>query len=99
MENQPAPAPAEPPAENAAAAEALDPQPDQAEEMEMENEDDANNGAQGRKLLSTALKECLSKKKHKTCFVLLLQGLLYKGSSEQDKLIVTEFSLLYAQKV
>lgn len=58
MENPPAPAPADPPADNAAAAgEVLDPQPDQAEEMEMDNEDeeeagaedaaDANNGAQG----------------------------------------------------
>lgn len=47
MENQPAPAPADPPAENAPAAEVLDPQPDQAEEMELDNEDDANNGAQG----------------------------------------------------
>lgn len=47
VENQPAPAPADPPAENAPAAEVLDPQPDQAEEMELDNEDDANNGAQG----------------------------------------------------
>ncbi|XP_027025052.2 E3 ubiquitin-protein ligase MARCH6 isoform X2 [Tachysurus fulvidraco] len=46
VENQPAPPPADPPAENAPAAEVLDPQPDQAEEMELDNEDDANNGAQ-----------------------------------------------------
>ncbi|MCI4377639.1 hypothetical protein PGIGA_G00205790 [Pangasianodon gigas] len=56
VENQPAPAPADPPAENAAAAEVLDAQPDQAEELELDNEDeeeagaedaaDANNGAQ-----------------------------------------------------
>lgn len=52
-------APAEPPAENAAAAEAPDIPPDPAEEMELENEDeedggaedvaDGNNGAQGMK--------------------------------------------------
>lgn len=51
------PAPAEPPAENAAAAEAPDLPADPAEEMELDNEDeddggaedvaDANNGAQG----------------------------------------------------
>ncbi|XP_060730086.1 E3 ubiquitin-protein ligase MARCH6 isoform X2 [Tachysurus vachellii] len=46
VENQPAPPPADPPADNAPAAEVLDPQPDQAEEMELDNEDDANNGAQ-----------------------------------------------------
>ncbi len=49
-------APAEPPAENAAAAEAPDLPADPAEEMELDNEDedggaedvaDANNGAQG----------------------------------------------------
>uniref|UniRef100_A0A8C2LAT5 E3 ubiquitin-protein ligase MARCHF6 n=1 Tax=Cyprinus carpio TaxID=7962 RepID=A0A8C2LAT5_CYPCA len=55
-ENQPMPAPAEPPAENAAAAEAPDLPADPAEEMELDNEDeedagaedvaDANNGAQ-----------------------------------------------------
>uniref|UniRef100_A0A8C1I3V3 E3 ubiquitin-protein ligase MARCHF6 n=1 Tax=Cyprinus carpio carpio TaxID=630221 RepID=A0A8C1I3V3_CYPCA len=55
-ENQPMPAPAEPPAENAAAAEAPDLHADPAEEMELDNEDeedggaedvaDANNGAQ-----------------------------------------------------
>ncbi|KAI5627944.1 E3 ubiquitin-protein ligase MARCH6 isoform X2 [Silurus asotus] len=55
VENQAAPAPADPPAENAA-AEVLDPQPEQAEELELDNEDeeeagaedaaDANNGAQ-----------------------------------------------------
>ncbi|KAI5104082.1 E3 ubiquitin-protein ligase MARCH6 isoform X2 [Silurus meridionalis] len=55
VENQAAPAPADPPAENVA-AEVLDPQPEQAEELEMDNEDeeeagaedaaDANNGAQ-----------------------------------------------------
>lgn len=47
VENQPAPPPADPPAENAPEAEVLDPQPDQPEEMELDNEDDANNGAQG----------------------------------------------------
>lgn len=58
MENQPAPAAADPPADDAAAAaEVFDPQPDQAEELELDNEDeeeagaedaaDANNGAQG----------------------------------------------------
>lgn len=49
------PAPAEPPVENAAAAEVLDAQPDQVEEMENEDEEEAgaedaadgNNGAQG----------------------------------------------------
>ncbi|XP_051557555.1 E3 ubiquitin-protein ligase MARCH6 isoform X1 [Myxocyprinus asiaticus] len=55
-ENQPMPAPAEPPAENAAAAEPPDVPPDPAEELELDNEDeedggaedvaDANNGAQ-----------------------------------------------------
>uniref|UniRef100_A0A671MQ22 RING-type E3 ubiquitin transferase n=1 Tax=Sinocyclocheilus anshuiensis TaxID=1608454 RepID=A0A671MQ22_9TELE len=55
-ENQPMPAPAEPQAENAAAAEAPDLPADPAEEMELDNEDeedggaedvaDANNGAQ-----------------------------------------------------
>uniref|UniRef100_A0A672SX32 RING-type E3 ubiquitin transferase n=1 Tax=Sinocyclocheilus grahami TaxID=75366 RepID=A0A672SX32_SINGR len=55
-ENQPMPAPAEPPAENAAAAEAPDLPADPMEEMELDNEDeedggaedvaDANNGAQ-----------------------------------------------------
>ncbi|XP_043113180.1 E3 ubiquitin-protein ligase MARCH6 [Puntigrus tetrazona] len=55
-ENQPMPAQAEPPAENAAAAEAPDLPADPAEEMELDNEDeedggaedvaDANNGAQ-----------------------------------------------------
>ncbi|XP_051985155.1 E3 ubiquitin-protein ligase MARCHF6 [Xyrauchen texanus] len=55
-ENQPMPAPAEHPAENAAAAEAPDVPPDPAEELELDNEDeedggaedvaDANNGAQ-----------------------------------------------------
>ncbi|XP_067309738.1 E3 ubiquitin-protein ligase MARCH6 [Pseudorasbora parva] len=55
-ENQPMPAPAEPPGENAAAAEAPDLPADPAEEMELDNEDeedggaedvaDANNGAQ-----------------------------------------------------
>nr|AQS99344.1 MARCH6 [Ctenopharyngodon idella] len=55
-ENQPMPAPAEPPGENAAAAEAPDLPADPAEEMELDNDDeedggaedvaDANNGAQ-----------------------------------------------------
>ncbi|KAI4891360.1 hypothetical protein NFI96_022946 [Prochilodus magdalenae] len=55
-ENQPAPAPAEPPAENAVAAEVPDNPPDPAEDLELDNEEeeeaggedaaDANNGAQ-----------------------------------------------------
>lgn len=45
-DNQPMAAPAEPAAENAAAAEAPDIPPDPAEEMELENEDEEDGGAE-----------------------------------------------------